>query len=418
MADRKYLYRRGGVWHIRLRQPKRFGGGLLQRSLGTGDVTTARKFRDLFVMPFVAAEDLYEATQSLVAKAVQLGQEQDKRFDNLKAAFDPDGGDEEGRPTLRALVDQYIAHVKSGQITATTLQACASHLEGFLGIVGEDRPTQSITKQDIAAYRDRLLQLPLNWMRLSELPPPDQAKKTVSPGQVANALMYVRGFFQWAIDEGKVEPMLNPAQGIRAPTARAQKRRPFTRPAVDAACKLPMPVKTNAFDEESWCALPLLARYTGARLCELAQLSGKDVQDVHGVRCFHIYEREHEGRTSKTHTDRYVPVASKIQPVVDQLLANHGDGPLLPHCGTWRSVKSGIVKPAKALGNVFQRQVKKIAPDLTFHTFRHYAVTEMANAGVPEEVRMRIVGHATRSVHQGYTDIDVKRMAEAVETIY
>ncbi len=48
MADRKYLYRRSGVWHIRLRLPERFGGGLFQRSLGTGDVTTARKFRDLY----------------------------------------------------------------------------------------------------------------------------------------------------------------------------------------------------------------------------------------------------------------------------------------------------------------------------------------------------------------------------------
>ena len=175
---------------------------------------------------------------------------------------------------------------------------------------------------------------------------------------------------------------------------------------------------TNAFDEEAWNALPLIARYTGARLGEIAQLTGKDVVEVHGVTCLHIFERESEGKTTKTHSERYVPAAKKIKPLVDDLRKQHGDGPLFPNCGTWAGGRHGVAKPAKAFGNAFQRIVKSVAPDLSFHSFRHYAITEMANAGIPEEVRMRIVGHKGRSVHAGYTQIDIKTMAKAVETIY
>jgi integrase len=416
--DRKYLYRRSGAWHVRFRLPERFGGGLFQRSLGTSDITTARRFRDLYVMPFLAGEDLLDAVNTLLQKTIQLGQDQDMRFERLNSALEPDADDDEAKPSLRELVDRYMAYVQRGQVTPATLQSYSSHLEGFLRIVGEDRSAQTVTKQDITAYRDRLLALPLNWMRLTELPPPGQIKRTVSPAQVANALTYVRGFFSWIIDEGLVEPMLNPVQGIKAPFARAQKRRPFTHKEVEAACKLPMPANTTAFDEEAWRTLPLLARYTGARLGELAQLTGKDVVKVHKVQCIHVYEAEHEGRTTKTHAERYVPIASKIQPLMDDLLAKHGAGPLFPHCGTWTGKQFGVVKPAKFFGNAYQKAVKAIAPDLTFHSFRHYSISQMANAGVPEEVRMRIVGHVGRSVHAGYTRIDVETMAKAVETIF
>lgn len=210
----------------------------------------------------------------------------------------------------------------------------------------------------------------------------------------------------------------NPANGIKAPFAGDKKKRPFTREEVDAACQLPMPPTTKAFDAEAWKSLPLIARYTGCRLGEIAQLTGKDVVEVQGVICLHIVERVSEGKTTKTHSDRYVPIAKKIKSLVDRLCKAHGDGPLIPHCGTWSDQKFGVVKPAKVFGNAYQKAVKKIAPDLSFHSFRHYAITEMANAGIPEEDRMRIVGHKGRSVHQGYTQIDIRVMSEAVEVIY
>lgn len=199
--------------------------------------------------------------------------------------------------TLQNLVNQYLAHVEKGEISTSTCQAYSSILTGFLRIVGPDRPAVSITKQDISAYRDKLLALPVNWLRLQEVPPKSQIKKTVSTAQVANSLSYVRGLFSWALNEEVIEISANPAQGIKAPFARKKNRRPFTRGEVDAACNLPMPAKTLSFNLEAWRALPLLARYTGARLGELAQLTGKDVVEVHGVTCLYIYEDISQGTT-------------------------------------------------------------------------------------------------------------------------
>ena len=103
MADRKYLLKRGGVWSVRFRLPARLGGGIFLRSLGTGDITAARKYRDLHIMPFLAGEDQFAATEALIEKAAQLGAAQDQRFKNLQAGRLSDDRGETDTLTLRTL---------------------------------------------------------------------------------------------------------------------------------------------------------------------------------------------------------------------------------------------------------------------------------------------------------------------------
>ena len=131
MADRKYLLKRGGAWYIRFRLPERHGGGIFLRSLGTGDITSARKYRDLYVMPFLAGEDQYTATVALIEKAAQLGAAQDQRFKQLQSGRLADTTYEHDAFSLRNLVDSYLAHVRQGDLTPATIQAYASHLEAL-----------------------------------------------------------------------------------------------------------------------------------------------------------------------------------------------------------------------------------------------------------------------------------------------
>ena len=70
------------------------------------------------------------------------------------------------------------------------------------------------------------------------------------------------------------------------------------------------------------------------------------------------------------------------------------------------------------LGRAFNRVVKKVAPNKSFHSWRHFAITEMANGGIAREIRLRIVGHQEGSVHGGYTHINVETLKAAIETIY
>ena len=76
MAGRQYLLKRGGVWYALFRLPERLGGGAFLRSRGTGDITVARRRRDLIVMPFLAGEEMYESAIALHDNAGQLGSSQ------------------------------------------------------------------------------------------------------------------------------------------------------------------------------------------------------------------------------------------------------------------------------------------------------------------------------------------------------
>jgi integrase len=50
----------------------------------------------------------------------------------------------------------------------------------------------------------------------------------------------------------------------------------------------------------------------------------------------------------------------------------------------------------------------------SFHSLRHSFSTLLANSGVAEDVRMRLTGHTTRSVHQKYTHHDLEVFQAAI----
>ncbi len=132
MADTKYLFKRGGVWAIRFRLPDRFAREkVFQRSLSTGDITAARKFRDLHVMPFLAGEDLYTATSALVDKAIRLRIAQDQRFGKLKGLLLPGSEPDAGALSLRALAGVlFTSHAFASERTtsfAPPYRVCASN---------------------------------------------------------------------------------------------------------------------------------------------------------------------------------------------------------------------------------------------------------------------------------------------------
>jgi integrase len=54
---------------------------------------------------------------------------------------------------------------------------------------------------------------------------------------------------------------------------------------------------------------------------------------------------------------------------------------------------------------------------LTFHSLRHAYASMMANAGVSEEIRMKLAGHASKDVHAGYTHHELETLRAAVAHI-
>jgi integrase len=51
----------------------------------------------------------------------------------------------------------------------------------------------------------------------------------------------------------------------------------------------------------------------------------------------------------------------------------------------------------------------------TFHSLRHTCNSLLANAGVSQEIRRHILGHASSRVNDGYTHLEMQTMADALK---
>ena len=53
----------------------------------------------------------------------------------------------------------------------------------------------------------------------------------------------------------------------------------------------------------------------------------------------------------------------------------------------------------------------------TFHALRHSFTSALANAGVAPELRMKLTGHKSAAVHQGYTHLELATLKQAIRKL-
>jgi integrase len=81
--------------------------------------------------------------------------------------------------------------------------------------------------------------------------------------------------------------------------------------------------------------------------------------------------------------------------------------------GLSESFKRIVVKAGLDLQTVQGGGIRKISKR-TFHALRHSFSSALANAGVAPELRMKLTGHKTESIHQGYTHHELEVLRSAV----
>ena len=54
---------------------------------------------------------------------------------------------------------------------------------------------------------------------------------------------------------------------------------------------------------------------------------------------------------------------------------------------------------------------------LSFHSLRHSFTSALANAGIAEEVRMKLTGHSTRDVHAKYSHHEMQLLRSAIAAL-
>jgi len=75
-------------------------------------------------------------------------------------------------------------------------------------------------------------------------------------------------------------------------------------------------------------------------------------------------------------------------------------------------------KPAKSWDNAW-RSLRKAAglPGLRFYDLRHTFITEMAEAGVPEETMKAIAGHITKRMLEHYSHVCMMAKRRALDAV-
>jgi len=99
-------------------------------------------------------------------------------------------------------------------------------------------------------------------------------------------------------------------------------------------------------------------------------------------------------------------------------LANHSVGCTGTLCKHFKDLlqRAGIETepPAESADLNTTSRGRHKTPRYSFHSFRFSFASRLANAGVSRELRMKLVGHTTEQIHNGYTHLALETLRGAV----
>lgn len=168
--------------------------------------------------------------------------------------------------------------------------------------------------------------------------------------------------------------------------------------------------------EDDWRGAILFGYYTGARLGDVANMRWSAIDLARGVIEF---------TPSKTKKPVTIPLHDDLR---QELLKRPGVGkaflfPSLAGKGTGgRYGLSGrfaaIMEKAGIIGKITRlAEGGRALSSLSFHSLRHSFNSAMANAGVSQELRQKLAGHASAAMNQRYTHHELEPLRVAISSI-
>jgi integrase len=130
-------------------------------------------------------------------------------------------------------------------------------------------------------------------------------------------------------------------------------------------------------------------------------------------------------RASKTGKKVLVPIHDAFSSYLRKQIRGIAKAPLFKSLtGKSTSVLSkefrNVMEKARVRGvtaRVSQGKSSRAVNTLSFHSLRHAYASMMANAGVSQEIRMKLAGHASKEIHAGYTHHELETLRAAVAHI-
>lgn len=200
----------------------------------------------------------------------------------------------------------------------------------------------------------------------------------------------------------------NPVPAVKLPRPVSSERAVFTPEEVN--------LLIQAAPNEDWQTLIMIAIYTGARMGDCLAMTWDNVDSD---RKLLVYTQKKTGKMVATpiHVDLLIHLGRLSQksatgPLCRSLSAKKQPG---KH-GLSEGFKRIVVRAGLDLMTIKGKGIRNFARR-TFHSLRHSFSSMLANAGVSEEMRMKLTGHSSRDIHQKYTHIDVGPLQKAIESM-
>jgi integrase len=326
-------------------------------------------------------------------------------------------------PTLATLSKLYIEEGKRGgtwrEVSTHEVERSLRDLFELMG----DMPAEAFDVNQARLLKDRLSRCPQYFglrpeyegKTLKQVVESSGTYKTITAVTVNNRLRKLSAFMNWCKSNGYVTE--NPLVGLKVMTGSAKEARlSFDQHDLSTLLNL------NALKEEArkhpwryW--LPLLGRFTGARLEELCQLHIADFVTFQGVDCIRIDDGHESQKLKNSSSRRTLPThPALIQLGLLDYVNNQrtqGVDRLFPELEPVRG------KLGHAPSKWFSRYRTKMGvsdPKKTFHSFRHTMIDDLRDAGVQDSLIKRIAGHEDSAVTFGVygSRIPIKAMVEAL----
>ncbi len=170
-----------------------------------------------------------------------------------------------------------------------------------------------------------------------------------------------------------------------------------------------------------WKGAILFAYYTGARLQDVANITWGAVD---------LRNRMITYRAKKTGKLVVIPLHSELESQLQALSSQWNNKafifPMLAgRCTGGRSglsmAFSRIMARAGIASDVIHEKTKggegRTVRALTFHSLRHSFNSAMANAGIAQEIRMKLTGHSSADMNKAYTHLELEPLRKAVDTL-
>lgn len=304
--------------------------------------------------------------------------------------------------TVQEFATHWLA-ARKFEVSTSTFVIYERALRIFLAYLGSAamQPLHSVTTRQIEVFRDT------------------RVMEGYCVTTIDRDLQVVRSMFRAAQSQKYLR--LDPAEAVKLLARQRKTRWQKVTRAVFTVAELDTLLNMA---QGEWQTIILLGRYTGARLGDCARMRWHHVRLDTGVI---QYADEKSG---KQHT---VPIHRRLR---DHLLALHrrddSDGLLCPALAErvtsgcnglsiqFRKLmrRSGLDRlEVKAGSEPGQQQRKRKFARRSFHSLRHSYNSELANAHVPQEIRRRLIGHASDSLNNVYTHLDLSVFRSAIDKL-